>query len=265
MSKKRHFLKSKLEKLTEQVSQHDEVETNALMRTIKEQLEKVISMGKVLSSDILMVLEDINEPGRLADLISSNLNLHVSEAQMILEILDPIERLHKINEIISRELEIISMQNKIKGNNTNNDIDQKEYFLREQIKAIKNELGEESGDPEDEFKEIKTKILASGMSEEAEKESLKQLARLEKMHPDSSESAIIRNYLEWMTDLPWSKESREDIDLDKSLETLNEDHFDLEKVKERILEYLAVKMLKGKEMKGPILCFAAHQELEKHH
>lgn len=250
------FFKVKLEKLTEQVSQHDEVETNALMRTIKEQLEKVISMGKVLSSDILMVLEDINEPGRLADLISSNLNLHVSEAQMILEILDPIERLHKINEIISRELEIISMQNKIKGNNTNNDIDQKEYFLREQIKAIKNELGEESGDPEDEFKEIKTKILASGMSEEAEKESLKQLARLEKMHPDSSESAIIRNYLEWMTDLPWSKESREDIDLDKSLETLNEDHFDLEKVKERILEYLAVKMLKGKEMKGPILCFA---------
>ncbi len=251
------FFKVKLEKIIEPISQHDEVETNALMRTIKEQLEKVISLGKVLSSDILMVLEDIHEPGRLADLISSNLNLHVSEAQMILETFDPIERLHKINDIIARELEIISMQNKIKGGNKNSsDIDQKEYFLREQIKAIKNELGDESSDPEDEFKELKNKIVAAKMTEEAEKESLKQLSRLEKMHPDSSESAIIRNYLEWMVDLPWSKESVEQIDLDQSLATLNEDHFDLEKVKERILEYLAVKMLKGKEMKGPILCFA---------
>ena len=251
------FFKVKLEKIIEPISQHDEVETNALMRTIKEQLEKVISLGKVLSSDILMVLEDIHEPGRLADLISSNLNLHVSEAQMILETFDPIERLHKINDIIARELEIISMQNKIKGGNKNSsDIDQKEYFLREQIKAIKNELGDESSDPEDEFKELKNKIVAAKMPEEAEKESLKQLSRLEKMHPDSSESAIIRNYLEWMVDLPWSKESVEQIDLDQSLATLNEDHFDLEKVKERILEYLAVKMLKGKEMKGPILCFA---------
>ena len=251
------YFKVKLEKVVESITQHDEVETNALMRNIKEQLEKLISLGKVLSSDILMVLEDIHEPGRLADLISSNLNLHVSEAQMILETLDPIERLHKINDIIARELEIISMQNKIKGNNqASSDIEQKEYFLREQIKAIKNELGDESGDPEDEFKEIKNKIIAAQMTPEAEKESLKQLSRLEKMHPDSSESAIIRNYLEWMVELPWNKESAEQIDLDKSLETLNEDHFDLEKVKERILEYLAVKMLKGKEMKGPILCFA---------
>jgi len=250
------FFKVKLEKVIEPITQHNEIETNALMRNIKEQLEKLISLGKVLSSDILMVLEDINEPGRLADLISSNLNLHVSEAQMILETLDPIDRLHKINDIITRELEIISMQNKIKGNNPESDIDQKEYFLREQIKAIKNELGEESADPEDEFKEIRNKIIAAGMTAEAEKESLKQLSRLEKMHPDSSESAIIRNYLEWMFELPWNKESEEEINLDRSLETLNEDHFDLTKVKERILEYLAVKMLKGKEMKGPILCFA---------
>jgi ATP-dependent Lon protease len=251
------YFKVKLEKVVEPVTQHDEIETNALMRNIKEQLEKLISLGKVLSSDILMVLEDIHEPGRLADLISSNLNLHVSEAQMILETMDPIDRLHKINDIISRELEIISMQNKIKGNSqSGSDIDQKEYFLREQIKAIKNELGDESGDPEDEFKEIKNKVIAAQMTQEAEKESLKQLSRLEKMHPDSSESAIIRNYLEWMVDLPWNKESKEQINLDKSLEILNEDHFDLEKVKERILEYLAVKTLKGKEMKGPILCFS---------
>ena len=202
-----------------------------------------------------MVLEDITEPGRLADLVASNLNLHVSEAQGILETLDPVERLYRINEIIKRELEIISMQQKIQSTNEQNP-NSKEYFLREQIKAIKNELGEDPAEPEDEFQELKEKIRKCKMPEEAEKESLKQLSRLEKMHPDSSESSILRNYLEWMTDLPWSKQAEEKIDLDSALEILNEDHFDLEKVKERILEYLAVKSLKGSEMKGPILCFS---------
>ena len=127
------------------------------MRSIKEQLEKLISLGKMLSADILMVLEDITEPGRLADLVMSNLNLHVSEAQGILETLDPVERLHRINEIIKRELEIISMQQKIQSTNDQNP-NSKEYFLREQIKAIKNELGEDPAEPEDEFQELKEKL-----------------------------------------------------------------------------------------------------------
>jgi ATP-dependent Lon protease len=150
------------------------------------------------------------------------------------------------------------MQNKIKST-AKEEIskNQKEYFLREQIKAIKSELGDEGQkETEDEFGEIRNKILKAKMSEEAEKESLKQIARLEKMHPDSSEASILRSYLEWMCDLPWSKSSEEKIDLDEALAILDEDHFDLSKVKERILEYLAVRQLKGPGMKGPILCFS---------
>jgi len=239
---------------------HDEaVAVGALMRTIREQLEKVISLGKVLSPDILTVLDDIQEPGRLADLVASNLNLHVAEAQGILETLDPVDRLHRINDILTRELEILAMQAKIRTA-AKDEISksQKEYFLREQIKAIKTELGdgEQPVEEADEFAEFRDKIARAGMPSEVEKEATKQLVRLEKMHPDSSESAIIRSYLEWMVDLPWTASSEEKIDLDAALEILSEDHFDLHKVKERILEYLAVRQLKGKDMKGPILCFS---------
>lgn len=260
------FFMTKTVKVEDVELSQDSIATNALMRTIKEQLEKVIQLGKVLSPDILMVLEDITDPGRLADLVASNLNLHVSEAQVILETLDPVERLHRISDILNRELEILSMQQKIKtaakGEMSKT---QKEYFLREQIKAIKSELGDEnsmagggageSTEAQDEFTEFRNKIKEANMPEEVEKEVSKQLQRLEKMHPDSSESSIMRNYMEWMTDLPWSTASKEHIDLDKSLEILDEDHFDLKKVKERILEHLAVRQLKGDDMKGPILCF----------
>lgn len=252
------YFMCKLMKVEDVKLEENNVAANALMRNIREQLEKVINMGKVLSPDILMILEDIKDPGRLADLVASNLNLHVGEAQTILEILDPMERLHRINDILARELEILAMQNKIKST-AKEEItkNQKEYFLREQIKAIKSELGDESQkEGDDEFAEIRNKIAKAKMPEEAEKESLKQIARLEKMHPDSSEASILRSYLEWMCDLPWSKTSEEKIDLDAALEILNEDHFDLFKVKERILEYLAVRQLKGPGMKGPILCFS---------
>ncbi len=250
------FFTCKIEKVTDVQVEEGNVAADAMMRTVREQLEKVINMGKVLSPDILMILEDIKDAGRLADLVASNLNLHVNEAQSILEILDPVERLHKINAILERELEIISMQNKMKPSAEEMSKNQKEHFLREQIKAIKSELGDEGKDEENEFAEIKAKIMRAGMSEEAQKESLKQLARLEKMHPDSSEASIMRSYLEWMCDVPWSKKSEEKIDLEAALEILNEDHFDLMKVKERILEYLAVRQLKGENMKGPILCFS---------
>jgi ATP-dependent Lon protease len=252
------FFMCKLMKVPDLQLEENSVAANALMRNIREQLEKVINMGKVLSPDILMILEDIKDAGRLADLVASNLNLHVGEAQAILEILDPMERLHRINDILARELEILAMQNKIKSS-AKEEIskNQKEYFLREQIKAIKSELGDEGNkEADDEFGEIREKIKKAKMSEEAEKESLKQIARLEKMHPDSSEASILRSYLEWMCDLPWSKSSEEKIDLDAALSILNEDHFDLFKVKERILEYLAVRQLKGTGMKGPILCFS---------
>jgi len=252
------YFMCKLAKVSDVAIEENNVAANALMRNIREQLEKVINMGKVLSPDILMILEDIKDAGRLADLVASNLNLHVAEAQAILETLDPMERLHRINDILSRELEILAMQNKIKTN-AKEEISktQKEYFLREQIKAIKSELGDEGQkEGDDEFAEMREKIKRAKMSDEAEKEALKQMARLEKMHPDSSEASILRTYMEWLCDLPWSATSEEKIDLDAALEILNEDHFDLFKVKERILEYLAVRQLKGQGMKGPILCFS---------
>lgn len=235
----------------------DEIACEAMVRNVKEQLEKVISLGKVLTPDILMILEDVKDPGRLADLIASNLNLKVTEAQMVLETLDPVERLHQINEILRRELDILGMQEKIK-HQTQDEISksQKEYFLREQIKAIKNELGDEAPQEQDEFQEIRQKIINAKMPEEVEKETMKQFTRFEKMHPDSSEASILRTYLEWMIDLPWSAESDENIELDHAKEILDEDHYDLDKIKERILEFLAVRQLKGKEMKGPILCFS---------
>ena len=231
----------------------------ALIKNIKDQLEKIINLGKIFSPDILTVLEDIHDPGRLADLVASNLNLHVNEAQMILETLDPVEKLHKINGILGRELEILLIQRKIK-NVTQNEISktQREYFLREQIKAIKSGLTEDGyGSPiEDEFNEIREKIVSSGMHKEAEKEVRKQLHRLERMHPDSSESSIVRNYIEWMIELPWNISTQDDINIDQALAILDEDHFDLKQVKERILEYLAVRQLKGNKVKGPILCFS---------
>lgn len=253
-----HYM-CKLMKISDVALPESHVAANALMRNIREQLEKVINQGKVLSPDILMILEDIKDPGRLADLVASNLNLHVAEAQSILEVLDPMERLHRISDILARELEILAMQSKIK-NTAKDEISktQKEYFLREQIKAIKTELGDDgaSKEIEDEFSEIREKIKKAKMSEEADKEANKQLQRLEKMHPDSSESSILRSYLEWLCDLPWSTSSVDHIDLVEALKVLDEDHFDLHKVKERILEYLAVRQLKGEGMKGPILCFS---------
>jgi ATP-dependent Lon protease len=250
------FFKVNVEKVESVTEAQDTHAVEALMRSVRENLEKVINIGKVLSPDILMVLEDIQDPGRLADLVASNLNLKVQEAQIILETLDPLDRLNKINETLLRELEILAVQAKIKSNATEEiSKTQREYFLREQIKAIKSELGDQ-GETQDEFTELKNKIIAKQMPEEAEKESFKQLQRLERMHPDSSESSILRTYLEWMIDIPWSEKSDEKTDLQFAKDVLDEDHFDLSKIKERILEHLAVRSLKGGKVKGPILCFS---------
>lgn len=250
------FYKVKVEKVENSTVEESQTAVEALMRSVRENLEKVISIGKVLSPDILMVLEDIQDPGRLGDLVASNLNLKVGEAQHILETLNAVEKLHRINDILQRELEILAVQQQIKSN-AKEEISktQKEYFLREQIKAIKSELGD-GGEPQDEFSELREKLMAKKMPEEAEKESLKQLARLERMHPDSSESSILRSYLEWMVDIPWSETSEEKTDLQFAKDVLDEEHFDLEKIKERILEHLAVRSLKGGKVKGPILCFS---------
>ena len=250
------FYQVKVEKVESQAVTATASTIEALARTVKENLEKVISLGKVLSPDILMVLEDIQDPGRLADLVASNLNLKVTEAQKVLEILDPVDRLGHINHVLVEELEVLTQQSKFRGSKEDITKNQKEYFLREQIKAMKQELSDDSSDKNDEFTEIREKLVAKALPPESEKEALKQLGRLERMHPDSSEASILRSYLEWVVDLPWSEESKEVTDLQFAKDVLDEDHFDLEKIKERILEYLAVRSLKGASAKGPILCFS---------
>lgn len=248
------FYQVKTEKIEVQPVTATPSTVEALARTVKENLEKFISLGKVLSPDILMVLEDIQDPGRLSDLVASNLNLKVADAQVVLEILDPVERLGHINNLLVKELEILSQQAKLKSQNGDTRT-QKEMFLREQLKAMKNELHDDS-DKNDEFAELREKLGAKNLPGDAEKEAFKQLGRLERMHPDSSEASILRSYLEWIIDLPWSEESKEVTDLTFAKDVLDEDHFDLEKIKERILEFLAVRSLKGGAAKGPILCFS---------
>lgn len=230
------------------------LETEALIRNVKEQLDKVVSLGKVILPDILVVVENLEEPGRLADLIASNLGLKVDVAQEVLETTNPISRLKKIGDILSREIELLTVQQKIQTE-ARGEIDktQREYFLREQLKAIQKELGE-MDERAEEIQDLRKRIEEAKMPEKVAKEAEKQLKRLEKMHPDAAESAVIRTYIDWLVDLPWSKSTQDNLDIAMAKKVLDEDHYNLEKVKERILEYLAVRKLKEK-MKGPILCF----------
>lgn len=229
------------------------LEIEALMRSVKEKIERILSL-KNLPTEIAMVMENINNPGILADLVASNLRLKIDEAQSVLEVVAPVERLKQVNSLLTREHQVAEMQTMIQDqakeemNKT-----QKEYFLREQMKAIKHELGDIDGKSE-EIEDLRKKVKESGIHEEGLKEAEKQIKRLELMHPDSAEAAIVRTYLDWIVELPWDRSTRDNIRLKAAKTILDEDHFDLDQVKERILEYLAVRKMK-KDMRGPILCF----------
>jgi ATP-dependent Lon protease len=229
------------------------LEIEALMRYVKEEMEKVVSMGRMVPPDILMVLDTIDEPGKLADIAAANLGLAVDKAQEVLEIVDPVDRLRKLSEILGKEIELLNMQAKILSQAKDEmSKTQREYFLREQMKAIRSELGEGDERTED-IDDLRKKIKKAKMPKDVEKEALKQLERLDMMHPDAIESTMLRTYIEWLIDLPWSKSTKDDIEIKKAKTILDEDHYDLDKVKERILEFLSVIKLKG-ELKGPILC-----------
>jgi len=230
------------------------LETEALMRSIREQLERIVSYGKLVSPDLMFILDSVDDPGRLADLVASNLDLTVEKAQEILEIIDPIDRLKALNEVLGKELQVLTMQAKIQSQ-AKDEISksQREYFLREQMRAIRTELGEVDERAE-EIKQLRKKIKQAKMPKEAQKEAHKELDRLEQMHPDAADAAIVRTYLDWLVEMPWSRSTVDRLDLLKAKRVLDEDHYNLEKVKDRILEFLSVRKLK-KKMKGPILCF----------
>ncbi len=248
------FFSVHIERIFEPVVVEEALETEALMRTIKEQLSKIISMGKMISSEVTVIVENMQDPGSLADLIASNIGLKVEEAQRLLETVDPIDRLKKVNEYLSKEHELLAMQARIQSAAKEEmGKTQREYYLREQLRAIQQELGETDARSE-EMAELKKGIEDSKMPAPVEKEALKQLGRLEQMHPDAAEANMIRTYLDWMVELPWSKSTKDSLDIKRAKEILDEDHYYLEKIKDRILEFLAVRKLK-KKMKGPILCF----------
>ena len=248
------FLLVKVENIKDPFVTEITLEIEALMRNIREQLERIISYGKLLSPDLMFVLESVDDPGRLADLVASNLDLTVEKAQEILEILDPVDRLKALSELLGKEVQVLTMQAKIQSQAREEmSKTQREYFFREQIRAIRSELGEVD-ERSEEMKQLRKKIKQAQMPKEVQKEAFRELDRLDQMNPDAADASISRTYLDWLVAMPWSKSTVDSLDITKAKKVLDEDHYNLEKVKERILEFLSVHKLK-KKMKGPILCF----------
>lgn len=229
------------------------LEVEALMRNVRGSMERAASLGKNISPEVLAIIANLDDAGRLADLSGSNLELRVEDAQSVLDIHDPVPRLRRVNELLNKEIDILTVQQEI-NSQARSDIDrsQREYFLRQQLKAIQGELGE-GNELSEELEQYRTKILEAKMPESAEEEALRQLKKLERMHPDAAETATMRNWLDVMVDLPWSVASVDNLDLIKAEEILDEDHFGLDRVKERMIEALAVRKLRDKP-KGSILC-----------
>ena len=244
----------KIEEIEEPEAGPITVEVEALMRTVREQTEKIMSLRGILSADLMMIINNIEDPGRLADLVGSNLRLKVIESQSILEESDPIKRLKLVSTLLGKELEVSTVQAKIQ-NDAKEEMSksQREYFLREQLHALQKELGD-TDDRLQEIEELERKLKKTKMPKPVRKEAKKQISRMEMMHPDSSEATIIRTYIDWILDVPWKKSTKDILDLVAAKKVLDEDHYGLERVKERILEYLAVRKL-NKSTKGPILCF----------
>jgi ATP-dependent Lon protease len=232
----------------------DALESKAFVRSIKQGLERVSTLGKQISPEVILITSSLEDPLRLADLAASNLGLEVADAQRVLETVDGLARLRQVHELLERELALAEMQEQI-SSQVRGEIDrnQREFLLRQQLRTIQQELGEVD-DVEHEIAEYREKAAAVGLSEEAREAVDRQLRRLSSMHPESAESSVARTWLDWMTSLPWKQASEDNLDIAAARKILDEDHFNLDKVKERILEFLAVRQLKP-EGKGPILCF----------
>jgi ATP-dependent Lon protease len=251
----RPYLRARVEEALEILGDKDRLEIDALQRNIKTNFQQIVSLSPLMSDDLQTLATNIAEPGRLADFIASSLgSISTETRQEVLATLDVRERLDVLNRLLIKELEVLELGSKIQSQ-VQSEVgkNQRDYFLREQLKAIQRELGE-GDDQTKEIEELRTKIEAAGMPDGVKKEALRELDRLSKMPPAAAEYTVSRTYLDWLIALPWAKRTDEVIDLPKTLETLNNDHSGLEKVKDRILEYLAVRKL-NPEMKGPILCF----------
>lgn len=247
------FVKATLTPIAEPIVESDSLQVEALVRNVRGSMETAANLGKNISPEVLAIIANLDDAGRLADLSASNLELKVEDAQSVLDIDDPVSRLRRVNELLSKEIEVLNVQQEI-NTQARADIDrsQREYFLRQQLKAIQSELGE-GNELFEEIEQYREKIFKSKMPETVEEEALRQLKKLERLHPDTAETATLRNWLDIMTELPWSVASEDNLNLKKAEKILDEDHFGLERVKERIVEALAVRKLREKP-KGSILC-----------
>jgi ATP-dependent Lon protease len=245
---------ARLTPLEEPILGAHELEEKAFVRSVKQGLERVSTLGKQISPEVILITSSLEDPLRLADLAASNLGLDVADAQQVLETIDAMPRLRRVHELLERELALAEMQEQI-STQVRGEIDrnQREFLLRQQLRTIQQELGEVD-DVEHEIAEYREKSAKVGLSQEAREAVDRQLRRLASMHPESAESSVARTWLDWMTSLPWATVSEDNLDISAARTILDEDHFDLEKVKERILEFLAVRQLRP-ESKGPILCF----------
>src|SRR5947209_6335836 len=246
-------LHAKLEPMAEEPAPERSLEVEALMRNVRASMEKAANLGKNISPEVMAIIANLDDAGRLSDLSASNLELKVEDAQSVLEIAETTARLRRVNELLNKEIEVLTVQQEI-NTQARADIDrsQREFYLRQQMKAIQTEL-REGNELAEEIAQFREKIEAARMPKGAEEESLRQLKKLERMHPDAAETATLRNWMGIMTALPWSKASVDNLDLVKAQQILDEDHYGLEKFKERIVEALAVRKLKEKP-KGSILC-----------
>ncbi len=247
------FVQAELTPIVEPSSSAESLEIEALVRNVRSSMEKAANLGKSISPEVLAIIANLDDAGRLADLSASNLDLKVEDAQSVLDIFDPIERLRRVNELLNKEIDVLTVQQEI-NTQARGEIDrsQREYFLRQQLKAIQAELGE-GNELSEEIDQYRDKVFEAKMPKVAEEETLRQLKKLERMHPDTAETATLRNWLDIMTTLPWSQTSKDNLNLKKAQDILDEDHYGLERVKERIIEALAVRKLKEKP-KGSILC-----------
>jgi ATP-dependent Lon protease len=230
-------------------------EREALQRNVISQFQQIVTASPTLSDELQTIAMNIEEPGRLVDFIASSLPfLTTVDKQELLETPDAQARLERVNKHLAKELEVQQLRNKIQSEVQDQvQQSQRDYYLREQLKAIQKELGEADEGQKD-IEELREKIEAAGMPEETKKETLKELNRLSRMSPMAADYSLTRNYIEWLAVLPWAKSSGQSVDIPKAKEILDEDHYDLKKVKDRILDYLSVRRLKA-DMKGPILCF----------
>jgi len=246
------YLKAKIDIIKEEFEK--DVETEALMVSIKNLFQRAVELSPNIPSEVGIFVMNMDDPRILADLIASNFNISVAEKQEILEILDIKKRLERVITILHKELQVLELGSKIQGElKKEMDKNQREYYLREQLRAIQRELGEED-ERTVEVTELKEKIAKAKMPEEVHQVAQKELDRLSKMPPAAAEYTVSRTYLDWLIELPWSVATDDNLNIDEAQKVLDEDHYDLEKVKKRILEYLAVRKLKA-DMKGPILCF----------